>query len=65
MLRAAVLLALALAFAACGASGPVEARLADPGKKAPDFTMEDLAGVEVTLSDLLGSVVVLNFWDTG
>jgi peroxiredoxin len=34
------------------------------GKPAPDFTLEMLDGTKVTLSDLKGSVVVLDFWAT-
>ena len=30
----------------------------------PDFTLEDLAGNEVRLSDLRGKVVLVNFWAT-
>jgi len=31
---------------------------------APDFTLQDINGNEVTLSDFKGKVVVLNFWAT-
>jgi thiol-disulfide isomerase/thioredoxin len=34
------------------------------GEAAPDFTLEALDGSAVTLSDLQGSVVVLDFWAT-
>ena len=34
------------------------------GKPAPDFTLTDLAGQEVTLASLKGKVVVLDFWAT-
>ncbi len=34
------------------------------GDVAPDFTLEDLDGRQVTLSDLRGSMVVLDFWAT-
>ncbi len=34
-----------------------------PGLEAPDFTLTDvLSGVELTLADFRGKVVVLNFW---
>jgi len=37
----------------------------DPGgQAAPDFTLPDLAGKEVTLSAFRGRVVLLNFWGT-
>ena len=32
------------------------------GKAAPSFTLPDLSGGEVSLSDFLGQVVILNFW---
>ena len=32
------------------------------GQPAPDFSLEDLGGKEVRLSNFLGRVVVLNFW---
>ena len=34
------------------------------GKPAPDFTLTDLKGNPVKLSDLRGKAVVLNFWAT-
>jgi peroxiredoxin len=33
-------------------------------KKAPDFSIPDLAGKTITLSDFKGQVVILDFWDT-
>jgi hypothetical protein len=35
-----------------------------PGAQAPDFTLTDLNGDEVTLGELRGQVVLLNFWAT-
>ena len=34
------------------------------GKKAKDFTLKDLKGNDVSLSDYNGKVVLLNFWAT-
>jgi len=33
-----------------------------PGNNAPDFTLPDLSGERVSLSDFRGKVVLLNFW---
>lgn len=35
-----------------------------PGQPAPDFTLKTLDGEQVTLSELRGNVVVLDFWAT-
>jgi cytochrome oxidase Cu insertion factor (SCO1/SenC/PrrC family) len=35
-----------------------------PGAQAPDFTLTDLNGDVVTLGELRGQVVLLNFWAT-
>jgi cytochrome oxidase Cu insertion factor (SCO1/SenC/PrrC family) len=35
-----------------------------PGRPAPDFTLPDLEGNEVSLSDFEGKVVLVNFWAT-
>jgi cytochrome c biogenesis protein CcmG/thiol:disulfide interchange protein DsbE len=52
-----VLLAVvAVAFVSSGDGG------LQPGDPAPDFTLTLLDGSEVSLSDLRGQVVVLNFW---
>lgn len=46
-------------------SAPADpAALVKPGDTAPDFTVEMFDGSHVTLSDLRGKVVLLNFWAT-
>ncbi len=35
-----------------------------PGSKAPEFTLKTLKGEEISLRDLRGKVVLLNFWAT-
>lgn len=44
------------------AATPAPAPIA--GAPAPDFALRDLGGNEVTLSDLQGQVVLINFWAT-
>lgn len=39
-----------------------EAALPRAGFSAPDFTLETMDGAQVTLSELRGKAVVLNFW---
>lgn len=59
------LLVLAL-FATLSACSP--AFLSEPapevGAQAPDFTLQNLVGEEVSLRDLRGQVVLINFWAT-
>jgi len=35
-----------------------------PGSKAPEFTLKTLEGEELSLGDLRGKVVLINFWAT-
>jgi thiol-disulfide isomerase/thioredoxin len=41
---------------------PAVAAAKKVGERAPDFTLRDLAGKPVRLSELRGSVVVVDFW---
>ncbi len=44
--------------------GPLDDRPPLIGRPAPDFTLRDTEGTPVTLSDLRGKVVWINFWAT-
>jgi len=57
------ILPLVLIFLSCAESGVKE----NPGKDyphAPNFTLEDLNGKQISLSDYKGKIVFLNFWAT-
>lgn len=64
---------LALALAGCSPnaastlSAPAEAQesVARPGQKAPGFTLPDLQGHKVSLSDFAGKTVVLEWFNPG
>jgi len=61
-LKTYVLLLLFLTVFSIGCGNmPAEA---PQGSKAPDFTLEDINGDEVTLSDHSGKVIMLNFFAT-
>ena len=60
------LLSLTFSFAGCTSQdattrGQTSALI---GKQAPDFTLRDLKGSQVSLSALKGQPVILNFWAT-
>ncbi len=63
--RVAVLAALAFVLAS---AAPISMSAPPPsvkvGKPAPDFTLTLVDGSRVTLDDLRGNVIVLNFWAT-
>lgn len=57
-LRWAALPCMALLLAACAGSVPA----IEVGVRAPEVRLDDISGEEVTLSDMRGQVVLLNFW---
>jgi peroxiredoxin len=59
LLASVVIITGLLLVAGCGLEAAPEI-----GHPAPDFTLNDLNGNEVSLSDLRGKVVFLNFWAT-
>jgi len=63
MVLAAALFA-AMTFAVAQDTSHEETTLAVAGTLAPDFKVEMLDGTTLSLSDLRGKVVVLNFWAT-
>ncbi len=64
----ALLVLVAVFAAGCGdVSNDASARVAaatGPRDPAPDFTLKDIEGRDVRLSDYEGKVVLLNFWAT-
>lgn len=64
LLAAGVLLSVAVVLLACGNGGVDSPAGVNQGNRALNFTLENLAGEEVSLSDYEGNVVVLNFWAT-
>jgi peroxiredoxin len=59
-----LLLAMVVALAACTGPGQAAPGGINVGNRARDFTLEDLAGDKVSLSDYRGDVVLINFWAT-
>ena len=58
------LLLLSLSLAACGGEDPSQTVGINVGSVAVDFTLPDLDGTEVSLSQYRGDVVLINFWAT-
>jgi len=68
-LKTVVVLSLALALlattASCRRAGPPgQTQPQEQTPVAPDFTLPDLSGNDVTLSSLRGKPVLLSFWST-
>ena len=60
-----ILLAVALlGLLAVQACTPSSASAVSVGKPAPDFTLVDLEGNQISLSDFRGETVFVNFWAT-
>jgi len=53
----------AIAFSAASCKRTEKSRVAEEGR-APDFTLSDVSGKKVTLSELRGKVVLVEFWAT-
>jgi len=66
--RAVAALVLALLLPPAAAAAPdfaaMDIQRYDPPKPAPEFSLPDLDGRRVTLSDLRGKVVLLFYWAT-
>ncbi len=61
MLKVVLLITLTCGLLVTGCSEPLGAQVGEP---APDFKLENLDGQSVSLSDLRGKPVLLNFWTT-
>lgn len=61
LIGAGVLLLLAFIFSAYTRQAPDQLEM---GKPAPDFTLSDLSGAPVQLSQLRGRTVLVTFWRT-
>ncbi len=64
MRRARALCAIALSLLACDPIEQVPAAEVRAAEPAPDFTLETLDGGEITLSELRGKPVLVDFWAT-
>ena len=58
--------AATLKAALASAANPEEAYTQSPllGKQAPSFTLQDLAGKQISLADYKGKALLINFWAT-
>ncbi|UCC38629.1 MAG: TlpA family protein disulfide reductase [Candidatus Aminicenantes bacterium] len=61
---AVILLPFALALFVCAKGDETYSQEGNDYPQAPEFSLEDLEGNEIALSDYSGKVVFLNFWAT-
>ena len=61
---AGLLLILLSLFTACSRDKAVEPAGPSIGSEAPDFSLIDLSGQKVSLKDLRGKRILINFWAT-
>jgi len=61
MLKVVLLIILTLGLLVTSCAEPSVARVGEP---APDFKLQNLDGQYISLSDLRGKPVLLNFWAT-
>ncbi len=61
---AALLLLFAALLTSCTGSESAPPEGVSEGKRALDFTLANLASIDVSLSDFQGQVVLVNFWAT-
>jgi peroxiredoxin len=64
LITMALLLIPGLLVAGCSGGSPGSS-VAIIGEPAPDFTLQNLDGETVSFSDLKGSPMMINFWNTG
>lgn len=64
ILFAAVMLCCTIACGGNGKSGEEPATLVETGDRVPSFTVEMLDGGSVSIDDLRGKTVLVNFWAT-
>ena len=64
MLTAIVVMILTSRLLITGCSAGSEPSIATVGKAAPDFELQNLDGQSISLSDLKGKPVLVNFWAT-
>jgi len=64
MLKVIMLIVLTSGLIISGCSGGAEPQEARVGNQAPDFQLNNLDGQSISLSDLRGKPVFINFWAT-